>query len=101
MECYSRLSLTKSALSSGTLSSHPFDRPPFSFRPSVSLPSPLPPTANTFSVSLETQKVVVWGPTLPPFEDITAKIAKTGKEIREKEDVKDQARLTQLVATVV
>ncbi|ORX37941.1 putative copper chaperone [Kockovaella imperatae] len=53
---------------------------------------------NAFSVSLETQKVVVWGPSLPAFDDLTAKIAKTGKEIREKEEVKDNKRLAELVS---
>jgi len=38
---------------------------------------------NDFSVSLKTQRVQVWGPTKPAFEDVKAKIAKTGKQIVE------------------
>ncbi|GHJ85043.1 hypothetical protein NliqN6_1445 [Naganishia liquefaciens] len=38
---------------------------------------------NEYSVSLQDQTVFVWGPaaSLPPFDDVKAKIAKTGKEI--------------------
>jgi copper chaperone len=32
--------------------------------------------------------VVVYGPSLPPFDTITEKIAKTGKEILAKEEIK-------------
>jgi copper chaperone len=39
-------------------------------------------TANEYSVSLEDQTAFVWGPSLPPIEDVKAKIAKTGKEVR-------------------
>ncbi|KAL7420755.1 Cytosolic copper metallochaperone [Cryptotrichosporon argae] len=42
---------------------------------------------NAFHVSLATQRVVVWGPALPPFDDLTAKIAKTGKEVLDKREV--------------
>ncbi|KAJ9092720.1 hypothetical protein QFC19_008645 [Naganishia cerealis] len=36
---------------------------------------------NEYSVSLEDQTVLVWGPSLPEIADVKAKIAKTGKEI--------------------
>ena len=62
--------------------------------------APLARAANAFSVSLPTQKVVVWGPDLPPFDDITGKIAKTGKAIQEKEEVKDEKRLQEWIAAV-
>ncbi|WOO77678.1 Metal homeostasis factor ATX1 [Vanrija pseudolonga] len=42
---------------------------------------------NGYTVSLETQKVVVFGPSLPPFDTITEKIAKTGKQIISKEEI--------------
>jgi copper chaperone len=42
---------------------------------------------NGYTVSLPTQRVVVYGPSLPPFETITEKIAKTGKEILSKEEI--------------
>lgn len=54
--------------------------------------------ANSFTVSLPSQRVLVWGPTLPPFETITEKIAKTGKEILAKEVVEDQGKLAGLAA---
>lgn len=57
---------------------------------SASPPSSSPPihtTANGYTVSLPTQRVVVYGPSLPPFETITEKIAKTGKEILSKEQI--------------
>ena len=54
--------------------------------------------ANSFIVSLPNQRVLVWGPTLPPFEVITEKIAKTGKEILVKEVVEDQGKLAGLAA---
>lgn len=44
-------------------------------------------TANGYIVSLPTQRVVVYGPSLPPFETVTEKIAKTGKEIQAKEEI--------------
>lgn len=46
-----------------------------------------PPPANGYTVSLETQKVIVFGPSLPPFDTITEKIAKTGKQIISKEEI--------------
>lgn len=54
--------------------------------------------ANSFTVSLPNQRVLVWGPSLPPFETITEKIAKTGKEILAKEVVEDQGKLARLAA---
>ncbi|KAK1920590.1 hypothetical protein DB88DRAFT_469549 [Papiliotrema laurentii] len=54
---------------------------------------------NRFSVSLDAQQAIIWGPDLPPFEEITVKIAKTGKEIRSKELVVDEGRLVALVRT--
>ncbi len=54
--------------------------------------------ANSYEVSLSNQRVLVWGPTLPPFEVITEKIAKTGKEILGKEIVEDPGRLVALQA---
>lgn len=39
-------------------------------------------TANEYSVSLEKQTALVWGPSLPSFDEVKAKIAKTGKEVR-------------------
>ncbi|KAJ9106570.1 hypothetical protein QFC20_004062 [Naganishia adeliensis] len=36
---------------------------------------------NEYAVSLEKQTALVWGPSLPPFDEVKAKIAKTGKEI--------------------
>ncbi|CAD6569887.1 MAG: Cytosolic copper metallochaperone [Tremellales sp. Tagirdzhanova-0007] len=53
-------------------------------------------TPNAYTVSLPHQRVLVWGPSLPPFETITEKIAKTGKEILGKEVVQDQAKLAAL-----
>lgn len=38
--------------------------------------------ANEYAVSLEKQTALVWGPSLPPFDEVKAKIAKTGKEVR-------------------
>jgi copper chaperone len=70
--------------------------PPFN---AFHLHIPIPHAANAFSVSLGTQKVIIWGPKLPEFEDITAKIAKTGKEIRSKEVAPDTAKLGQLTAS--
>jgi len=52
---------------------------------------------NAYSVSLEKQQVFVWGPDLPPFENITDVIAKTGKTITKKEVV-DEERLQALQA---
>jgi copper chaperone len=40
-------------------------------------------------VSLKSQRALVWGPSLPPFDDVTAKIAKTGKEMRESKVLKE------------
>lgn len=37
--------------------------------------------ANEYTVSLENQNVKVWGPSLPSFEEVKAKIAKTGKTV--------------------
>jgi copper chaperone len=37
-----------------------------------------------------TQEVLVWGPSLPPFETVTEKIAKTGKEIQSKKIIESQ-----------
>jgi copper chaperone len=54
--------------------------------------------ANEYTVSLEKQEVFVWGPSLPPFEIVTEKIAKTGKEIINKEVVEDSSKLAGLVA---
>ncbi|KLT38269.1 hypothetical protein CC85DRAFT_306126, partial [Cutaneotrichosporon oleaginosum] len=42
---------------------------------------------NAYTVSLPTQRVVVYGPSLPPFDTVTEKIAKTGKEILSKEEI--------------
>ncbi len=53
-------------------------------------------TANSFRVSLSTQRVLVWGPSLPSFETVTGVIAKTGKEIRGKKIVEDLALLPEL-----
>lgn len=55
-------------------------------------------SANAFTVSLPNQRVLVWGPSLPPFETVTEKIAKTGKQILAKEVVEDQGRLVGLQA---
>lgn len=44
--------------------------------------------ANGYDISLDTQKVIVYGPDLPPFETVTEKIAKTAKEILSKEEIK-------------
>ena len=63
--------------------------------PSLQLPLSL---ANAYSVSLPHQRVLVWGPSLPPFETVTEKIAKTGNEILAKEIVEDQAKLAELAA---
>jgi copper chaperone len=54
--------------------------------------------ANAFHVSLPTQTVLVWGDSLAPFDTITEKIAKTGKEIQSKEEVRDAAQLPALGA---
>jgi copper chaperone len=56
------------------------------------------PLANAFHVSLPKQQVLVWGPSLPPFETVTEKIAKTGKEILAKEEVREAAKLPGLDA---
>jgi hypothetical protein len=40
--------------------------------------------ANNFSVSLKDQEVLVWGASKPPFEEVKAKIAKTGKKVSSK-----------------
>lgn len=40
--------------------------------------------ANAYTVSLKQQQVLVWGPELPTFEEVTEKIAKTGKTINDK-----------------
>ncbi|GFZ50124.1 hypothetical protein JCM24511_07879 [Saitozyma sp. JCM 24511] len=53
---------------------------------------------NAFHVSLPKQQVLVWGPSLPPFETVTEKIAKTGKEILSKEEVREAAKLPALDA---
>jgi copper chaperone len=37
--------------------------------------------ANKFDVSLDRQNVKVWGPSLPPFEEVKTKIGKTGKTV--------------------
>lgn len=58
-----------------------------------------PYTANAYSVSLPTQKVIIWGPALPDFDEITAKIAKTGKEIRQKDQARTAEDLAKLAAT--
>ncbi len=82
----------------------PLGPSPFRLRSSHLPPSPRPPTlhppsrllshspplrlaANGYTVSLPTQRVVVYGPSLPPFDTITEKIAKTGKEILSKEEI--------------
>lgn len=36
---------------------------------------------NQFIVSLPSKQVLIWGPNLPDFDEITAKIKKTGKEV--------------------
>jgi copper chaperone CopZ len=54
-------------------------RPPSTdFRVVVDIP------ANNFSVSLKDQEVLVWGASKPPFEEVKAKIAKTGKKVSSK-----------------
>jgi len=53
---------------------------------------------NGYSVSLEKQQVLVWGPTVPPFEVITDKIAKTGKAILSKEVIESSEKLQALQA---
>jgi copper chaperone len=47
--------------------------------------------ANGFTVSLPTQDVLVWGPSLPSFDEVTEKIAKTGKEIQSKRVIETEA----------
>ncbi|KAK4689928.1 hypothetical protein P7C73_g191, partial [Tremellales sp. Uapishka_1] len=51
---------------------------------------------NGFLVSLPKQQVLVWGPSLPPFETVTEKIAKTGKEIQSKEVIEHENALPKL-----
>ncbi|OCF37086.1 copper chaperone [Kwoniella heveanensis BCC8398] len=53
---------------------------------------------NAYHISLPTQRVLVWGPSLPPFETITEKIAKTGKEIQSKEVIDDAQKLPSIEA---
>lgn len=55
-------------------------------------------SANGFDVSLEKQRVLIWGPSLPSFDEVTEKIKKTGKEIREKKVVEDKEDLPVLDA---
>jgi copper chaperone len=40
----------------------------------------------------------VWGPSLPGFEEVTEKIAKTGKEIQSKRVIQDQADIPEITA---
>ncbi|WVQ79416.1 hypothetical protein IAT38_001513 [Cryptococcus sp. DSM 104549] len=54
---------------------------------------------NAYHISLPQQLVLVWGPSLPPFETVTEKIAKTGKVINEKGVVDDAAKLPSLEAS--
>ncbi|WRT69486.1 uncharacterized protein IL334_006472 [Kwoniella shivajii] len=53
---------------------------------------------NAYHISLPTQQVLIWGPSLPPFEEVTAKIAKTGKVINSQEVVDDSAKLPSIEA---
>jgi hypothetical protein len=57
-----------------------------------------PLTANAFHVSLPAQQVLIWGPTLPDFDDITKKIEKAGKEIRSKGIILEEGKLPELRA---
>ncbi|ODO00746.1 copper chaperone [Cryptococcus wingfieldii CBS 7118] len=54
---------------------------------------------NAYHISLPKQLVLVWGPSLPPFETVTEKIAKTGKVINEKAVVDDASTLPALEAS--
>lgn len=54
--------------------------------------------ANGYIVSLPSQRVVVYGPSLPPFETVTEKIAKTGKEIQSKEEIPAGAAVPAIAA---
>ncbi|WWC65657.1 uncharacterized protein I303_108278 [Kwoniella dejecticola CBS 10117] len=53
---------------------------------------------NAYHISLPTQTVLVWGPDLPPFEEITQKIAKTGKTINSQDLVQDATKLPSIEA---
>jgi hypothetical protein len=49
-------------------------------------------------VSLQDQTAFVWGPSLPPFDDVKAKIAKTGKEVRLTPPFPDIDQLNELLS---
>ncbi len=52
-----------------------------SFHPtSPTRPHNLQP-ANSFSVSLKDQSAIIWGPTIPPLDEVKGMIAKTGKKV--------------------
>ncbi|KAK6908931.1 copper chaperone [Kwoniella mangroviensis CBS 10435] len=53
---------------------------------------------NAYHISLPSQTVLIWGPSLPPFDEITAKIAKTGKAINSQEVVEDATKLPSIEA---
>lgn len=54
--------------------------------------------ANAFTVSLPQQQVLVWGPELPSFDDVTEKIAKTGKKITDKKVIENEADIPAITA---
>ncbi|ORY34935.1 putative copper chaperone [Naematelia encephala] len=56
------------------------------------------PPQGYYKVDLPKKEVLVWGSGIPPFDTVTEKIAKTGKQIRAKEIVTDQAKLDALFA---
>ncbi|WVR08247.1 hypothetical protein IAU60_005294 [Kwoniella sp. DSM 27419] len=53
---------------------------------------------NAYHIDLAKQLVLVWGPSLPPFETVTEKIAKTGKEIQAKSLVEDAQSIPSIEA---
>ena len=46
--------------------------------------------ANEYQVSLASQQVLVWGPSLPTFDEVTEKINKTGKKITDKKVIEKE-----------
>lgn len=58
----------------------------------------LTPLANSYQVSLPTQQVLVWGPSLPTFDEVTEKIAKTGKKIVDKKVIEKEDEIPVIVA---
>ncbi|WWC73480.1 uncharacterized protein I206_107450 [Kwoniella pini CBS 10737] len=48
---------------------------------------------NAYHISLPTQTVLVWGPNLPSFEEITQKISKTGKTINSQQLIDDATKI--------